>query len=151
MSFLSDFGEIVTEQEPLARQTYFGVGGPARWMVRPRSDDELAAVVSRCRQEDVPVYVLGLGANLLVSDDGVDGAVIRLSSRVFKTVAWEAGDDVFSVGGGNGSIEPDPDGVAVAVGAGASMARLTLDAVAPDWAGWSAWPAFRARWAGSCA
>jgi UDP-N-acetylmuramate dehydrogenase len=125
MSFLSDFGEIVTENEPLARQTFFGVGGPARWMVRPRSVEELGEVLRRCRQEDMPVRVLGLGANLLVSDDGMDGVVIRLNNRAFKSVAWETDGDALSVAG----KAADPDGVAVAAGAGISMARLTLDSV----------------------
>jgi UDP-N-acetylmuramate dehydrogenase len=74
MAFLSDFREIVSENEPLGRHTYFGVGGAARWMVCPRSVEELAAVVARCRQAEVRVYILGLGANLLVSEEGVDAS-----------------------------------------------------------------------------
>lgn len=125
MSFLSDLAGIVTENEPLGRLTYFGVGGPARWMVRPRSVAELAEVVRRCRQEGVSCDVLGLGANLLVGDDGVDGVVVRLNDPAFGNVVW--GDDK---AGGRGV-----DGVAVTVGAGKSMARLTLDAVLRGLAG----------------
>jgi UDP-N-acetylmuramate dehydrogenase len=123
MSFLSDFGAIVSEREPLGRQTYFGVGGPARWMVRPRSTEELAGVVDRCRQEGVRVYVLGLGANLLVSDEGVDGVVIRLCEPAFKSVSWRVNDECASTG------NHSQDSATIAVGAGMNMARLALDAV----------------------
>ncbi|HOB75424.1 MAG TPA: UDP-N-acetylmuramate dehydrogenase [Phycisphaerae bacterium] len=132
MSFLADFGEIVRENQPLAPLTYFGVGGPARWMVSPRSVAELAEVVRRCRQEDVDVYVLGAGANLLVSDDGVDGVVIRLNAPAFRKVAWERDRDGLVAEGWAGA---DLDGVAVKIGAGLSMARLTLDSVERGLAG----------------
>lgn len=124
MSFLADFGEIVRENQPLAPLTYFGVGGPARWMVSPRSVDQLAEVVRRCRREDVDVYVLGEGANLLVGDGGVDGVVIRLHAPAFKKAGWEPDRDV-----PGGPADRDPDGVAVEAGAGLSMGRLTLDSV----------------------
>lgn len=130
-SFLADMAEIVTEREPLGPLTYFGLGGPARWMVRPRSVEELAEVVSRSRQEAVPLYVLGLGANLLVDDDGVDGVVVRLTAPGLKTVVWE-GDRQEVAGGSTG---PDPDGVALSAGGGADMARLTLDSVRRGLAG----------------
>jgi UDP-N-acetylmuramate dehydrogenase len=123
MAFLSDLGPMVSEYEPLGRQTYFGVGGPARWMLRPRSVEELSAAVARCRQEGVHVYVLGLGANLLVSDEGVDGAVLRLSEPAFRKVNWQPDPETAS---GGASTQ---DCATVTVGAGMNMARLTLDAV----------------------
>jgi UDP-N-acetylmuramate dehydrogenase len=70
--------EILTENEPLAPHTWYKVGGPARYYLQPRNVEELAEASRRCVEYDIPVYVLGLGANLLVSDKGVDGAVFRL-------------------------------------------------------------------------
>ena len=95
-SFFADMAEIVVEHESLARLTSYGVGGPARWLARPRSVDELARLVRRCVREDIPVLTMGRGANLLVSDEGVDGMVIRLDAPVFAKVDWPVvldGDD----------------------------------------------------------
>lgn len=71
--------EIIKTNEPLARHTYFGIGGPAKFFVEPRNDEELAAALREFRGQGEAVYILGGGTNLLVSDAGVDGAVIRLA------------------------------------------------------------------------
>src|SRR5262245_26550438 len=86
MDVLDQFGEIVKRQEPLAPYTCLKVGGPAEFMVQPRSVAELAAVVQRCSQEGVPVRVLGGGCNVLVPDQGVRGVVLRLSAPAFTQV-----------------------------------------------------------------
>ncbi len=81
------FGDIVRTQEPLAPYTSLNVGGPAEFLVRPRSIPELAAVVHRCVQQKLPLRVLGGGCNVLVPDDGVRGLVLRLSEAAFTHVA----------------------------------------------------------------
>jgi len=118
MDFLSDLSEIVTANEPLASHTYLRVGGPARWFARPRSIAQLQDLVRRCREQDVELLHLGLGANLLVSDEGVDAVVIRLSEPAFQSVNW---------GGEDAHKSSNP--VALSVAAGTDMHRLTLDAV----------------------
>lgn len=81
---------VVRENHPLARYTWYRIGGPARYFVEPTNEDELSEVVRRCNDAHVPVYFLGLGANVLVSDGGVDGAVIRLSAdRWLETAVLE--------------------------------------------------------------
>lgn len=85
----SGLDEIVSENEPLAPHTWYRIGGPARWMIRPRSLDELREASMRCVENDIPSYVLGLGANLLVSDAGVNGAVFRLEEEHWRTVRYE--------------------------------------------------------------
>ncbi len=67
--------------EPLSRHTSFGIGGPADLFVEPQTVDELAAVVSVLRRENLPSFLLGNGTNLLVSDAGYRGAVIRLGGE----------------------------------------------------------------------
>jgi len=62
---------------PLAPFTTFRVGGPAEWLVETRSSDELLVALRRARQARVPVTILGGGSNVLVSDAGVRGLVIR--------------------------------------------------------------------------
>jgi UDP-N-acetylmuramate dehydrogenase len=61
----------------LAPYTTFRIGGPADLLYRARSADELAAAVLAARQLDVPHFLLGLGANILVADAGFRGLVIR--------------------------------------------------------------------------
>jgi UDP-N-acetylmuramate dehydrogenase len=84
----SGLEDAVAENVPLAPHTWYKIGGPARWFVRPRTVDELAVAARRCAENDIPIYVLGLGANLLVGDGGVEGAVFRLDTDAFKQVAF---------------------------------------------------------------
>jgi UDP-N-acetylmuramate dehydrogenase len=86
MVALADFEEIVKREEPLAPYTHLKLGGPAEVLVQPRTRDELSAVVRRCFAERVPLRVLGSGCNLLVRDEGVRGAVLRLSEPAFASV-----------------------------------------------------------------
>jgi UDP-N-acetylmuramate dehydrogenase len=116
--FLSDLSEIITENEPLARHTYLRVGGPARWFARPRSIDDVRELVRRCRREGVEVRPLGLGANLLVGDDGVDALVMRLSGPSFDCADGVRAED-------RRGDRP----AWLTVGGGADMHRLALDAV----------------------
>lgn len=83
--------EIVTENVPLAPHTWYKIGGPARWYVQPRSIEELQEAAKRCLESELPLFVLGLGANLLVSDVGVNGAVFRLDDEFWRRVKFEEG------------------------------------------------------------
>ncbi len=77
--FLREERIAVRHAEPLAPHTTLKVGGPAEFFVEPRDEEELARVWRAAREGDVPVRLLGSGANLLVRDEGVRGAVIRLN------------------------------------------------------------------------
>ena len=66
-----------SQNAALSRVTWFGVGGPAEVMFRPADADDLAHFLSE-KPADVPVFVLGVGSNLLVRDGGIAGVVIRL-------------------------------------------------------------------------
>jgi len=68
----------VTADAPLAALTTFGVGGPADWLVEVRSVEELRQVVHAAAAAGQPVHVLGGGSNVLISDRGVRGVVLRL-------------------------------------------------------------------------
>jgi len=69
--------------EPLAPYTTFRIGGPADLYFEATTADELAAAVLAAREFDVPYFVLGLGANILVGDKGFRGLVIRNTARHF--------------------------------------------------------------------
>lgn len=64
--------------EPLARHCWNKLGGPAECLVDVETEEELHRVLSESHAQQTPVSVLGLGSNLLVSDEGVPGTVIRL-------------------------------------------------------------------------
>src|SRR5215216_6200989 len=85
----SGLESIVEENVPLARYTWYRIGGPARWFVRPRSIEELQEAAGRCVENDIPIYVLGLGANLLIADEGVEGAVFRLDEEHWRRVKYD--------------------------------------------------------------
>src|ERR1700716_504345 len=73
--------------ESLAPLTWFRVGGPAQILFTPADEGDLAYFLSKLPDE-IPVYVVGVGSNLIVRDGGMPGVVIRLSPRGFgETVA----------------------------------------------------------------
>ena len=90
--------EVVQEDVPLARYTWYGIGGPAKYFIRPRSIEELQLASQRCAENQIPIHVLGLGANLLVSDAGVNAAVFRLDQDFFRHVKFEK--NIVEVGAG---------------------------------------------------
>lgn len=73
--------ESVLSDEPLAAHTTFRIGGPAQWLVLPRTESEVAAVVALCRAHDVPWRVLGLGSNVLAPDGGLPGVTLKLAEN----------------------------------------------------------------------
>lgn len=64
--------------EPMCNHTSFKVGGPADYFIEPLNFDEVCKVVSFLKNEVIPYFVVGKGSNLLVSDKGIEGAVISL-------------------------------------------------------------------------
>jgi UDP-N-acetylmuramate dehydrogenase len=65
----------------LAPYTTFRIGGPAELLYRAATPEELAAAVTAARELEVPHFVLGAGANILIGDGGIRGLVIRNESR----------------------------------------------------------------------
>ncbi len=64
--------------EDMSRHTTFRTGGPATLFIKPGDIGELSGVMKILRQQEVPVFILGNGSNILVSDEGYDGAVVSL-------------------------------------------------------------------------
>jgi len=69
--------ERVRADEPLARHTFYRIGGPAELFVSVESVEELAAVAALARENGLPCFILGAGSNILVSDAGMRGLVIK--------------------------------------------------------------------------
>jgi len=106
MNIFSGLEKIVEKDHPLAKETWYGLGGPADYFIRPQAIEQLRQVARRCNENNVPIYVLGYGSNLLVSDEGVRGAVIQLKTEHFSRMKFEKEQ--------------------VAVGAGVELSRLLL-------------------------
>jgi UDP-N-acetylmuramate dehydrogenase len=98
MSLVKNLEHFVKRAEPLAPHTWFHLGGPAEYFAEPNTVDELQALVRRCRDQGVPVRLLGGGSNILVREDGVAGLVVSLASPAFSEVS--VGKQTVSAGGG---------------------------------------------------
>ncbi len=104
----------IQAQAPLAPSTWFRVGGPAEWLVRPADLDDLLLLL-RDLPGTVPLTVIGAASNLILRDGGVRGVVLRLAGRAF------------------GAIERD--GEAIIAGAAALDATVAEHAAAAGLAG----------------
>jgi UDP-N-acetylmuramate dehydrogenase len=69
------------EEVPLAPYTTFQIGGPARWFAAAASEDDIAAGIAFAGDRQLPLFVLGGGSNLLVSDAGFPGLVLHIALR----------------------------------------------------------------------
>jgi len=115
MSLFDDLADVCRRSVPLAPMTWFGLGGPAEYLIEPRDENQLAAVVRRCHDNGTTIRLLGFGANVLVPDEGVSGVVVRLTSEVFTKTEY--------------------NGVKVAIGAGVDLTRLVRHTVRRGLAG----------------
>jgi len=69
---------LAVENEPLARHTTMKIGGPAQYWAEPNTEAELTATLQWARESGLPLQVLGAGSNLLASDEGYPGIVLKL-------------------------------------------------------------------------
>jgi len=83
MKLFTGLEKIVKKDYPLANRTWLKLGGPSTYYIEPTTVEELGQVVRRCRENEIPMYVLGSGANVLIDDSGVNGAVVHLSGDYF--------------------------------------------------------------------
>lgn len=111
-SLFGDLDVEVTPDAPLGPMTWYGVGGHADLLIRPRTVEALATLMRRCHRDGTPLRVLGSGANLLVDDGGVDGVVVKLDAPTFQEVKYNRA----------GTIH------AMQAMAGADLARTLMDA-----------------------
>jgi UDP-N-acetylmuramate dehydrogenase len=103
----------VLVNEPLARHSQFGVGGPARWFITTRDVTVLAELLRRCTSSGISVTMLGAGSNALIGDSGIDGLVVRHNDRRVRVA----------------------DAHTVELGAGCMMPRVALDCASRGLAG----------------
>jgi UDP-N-acetylmuramate dehydrogenase len=80
----------VARHVPLAPLNTFGIGGAAACLVAPDTPQDVATTLGLCREEGVPVYVLGAGSNIIVPDAGVAGVVLHLAAGL-TAISLDAG------------------------------------------------------------
>ena len=89
MKVFSGLEEIVKTDYPLGKQTWYGLGGLADHFIRPKTVEQLKEVVRRCGENNIRIYVMGFGSNLLISDEGLRAAVIKLEAEQFAQIELE--------------------------------------------------------------
>ena len=85
--FLSIIKPIISSDrllvnEPLSKHTTFCIGGPADYLIQPRSTDEVAVVLRAAKQSGIALTILGNGSNVLVLDKGIRGVVIKFDEHM---------------------------------------------------------------------
>jgi len=96
---MSSFGIQILENVPLAPLTTLGVGGQARFFINASTPDEVAQAVAFAEARKLPLFVLGGGSNLVVSDRGWSGLVLHVGSTALEQSDF--GDKIhFDVGAG---------------------------------------------------
>ncbi|NJL78031.1 MAG: UDP-N-acetylmuramate dehydrogenase [Richelia sp. SL_2_1] len=89
---------IIKPQVALSAYTSYRVGGPAEWLVAPRSSESLQACVAYAKEHELSITVLGAGSNLLISDDGIPGLVIATRHMRHTNFDTETGMVTFAAG-----------------------------------------------------
>ncbi len=69
------------KDEPMSRHTSFKVGGNAAFLATAETDAHVVTVYKFCKANNIPLTVLGRGSNVLVSDNGIEGIVLKLSEQ----------------------------------------------------------------------
>jgi len=72
--------------EPLSKHTTLRVGGPAQFWVEPRNEKAFSNLIRFCRNENLPLFVMGRGSNLLVRDGGIGGVVVHPCGGDFNKI-----------------------------------------------------------------
>ena len=93
----------VLENEMMSKHTTFELGGPAKFFIKPNSINKIIKVLQMCKEYSIEYFILGNGSNLLVSDKGYDGLVIKIHEDNFSDLKVKQSDEnnyKITVGGG---------------------------------------------------
>lgn len=85
---------------PLKNYTTMRLGGPARFMSEAHTVDELVALCRNAHTQNLPVFILGGGSNVLARDEGYNGLVIRVRIPGFEIVTDDPGFTILKIGAG---------------------------------------------------
>ena len=107
-TFLGKLKNILDKDELLVNEmmnkhTTFKLGGPAKFFIIPHTRDKIIKIIKLCKEYNIEYFILGNGSNLLVSDKGYDGLVIKINEDNFADLNVKALDEKnykITVGGG---------------------------------------------------
>lgn len=113
------FGEFLQFDAPLAEYSSFHTGGPAAYLFITKTVDETVRVVATAHNNEIPFIIIGGGSNLLISDDGYDGLVIKINVLGLnliddRDIECGAGEELMSLV--NFSVENGLQGIEFAAG-----------------------------------
>ena len=125
LAFYRNLTEIVPTacvktDEPLKNHTSIRLGGPAEYFVVPENADQLRRLLFLTTESDVPCYILGNGTNVIFSDKGYKGVVVKMGP----------GQDLISI-----LADPAEEYATIRCGAGASLAKVAMQAAEAGFAG----------------
>ena len=101
-NLITDLGNVCKSVKPgelMKNHTTFKIGGPCVALAEPENSDELKDVIEVCEKHNVPYFVLGRGSNLLVSDNGYEGVMIK-PGKSFQEISFD--EDTMTVTAGCG-------------------------------------------------
>ena len=84
--------------EPLKNHTTFKIGGPAKFFIEPQDPNDLRLLLSLVKRYNLSLLVIGRGSNLLISDKGINGVVLRLNAPWFNKLSYK--DNYLEAGSG---------------------------------------------------
>lgn len=90
--------EQIKQKERMENHTSLHIGGEADYFVTPSTIEELQKVIGLCKQWEMPYYIMGNGSNLLVSDLGYRGLIIKLGERFSDCLVREDGTIIAQAG-----------------------------------------------------
>lgn len=97
MNIFNGLDEIVKTDYPLAQHTWYSIGGNADYFATPKTVEQLSAIMKIASENSLPIYIMGHGSNLLISDEGVNGVVIKLEGDEFGGINFDG--NTVTVGG----------------------------------------------------
>jgi UDP-N-acetylmuramate dehydrogenase len=91
---------LLTPSVPLADKNWFKTGGLAQWYGEPTTAEEFQKLLAAAHTYELPLFVLGEGANILISDEGYQGLVIRPRLTSIRRLPGDATHDIVEAGAG---------------------------------------------------
>lgn len=94
---IENFNGQILQDEALSNYTTYKIGGPAKYFAIVNDIKSLQAIIKYCKDDNLDWFILGNGSNLLVSDDGFNGLVIKLDGD-FKKIQYNLSENTLTVG-----------------------------------------------------
>lgn len=87
--YIKELEKIISKEkiyinELMSKHTSFKIGGPAECLVKIQTPQELKLILKLAKKENIPVTIIGNGSNILVSDDGIKGLVLKIEIDIFE-------------------------------------------------------------------